>query len=83
MWLEVVANPTTDLLTLIVAADTEQNIDFSIFDLAGRSLLSSSGFFNRGYNSPYTIDVTALATGTYVLKAVSLTKQHVVKVVKM
>ncbi len=83
MWVDVVANPTADILTVIIAADTEQNIDFSIYDLAGRKVLSSNGFFSRGYNSPFTIDVTKLATGAYVLKAVSPTKQQVVKVVKM
>lgn len=83
VWLDVVENPTSDVLTLIIAADTEQSIEFLVFDLAGRKVLGSTGFFNRGYNSPFVVDISGLSKGAYVLKAISSARQQVVKIVKM
>lgn len=81
-WINAAPNPFVSGISLIVAADTEQRISFTLMDVAGRVVTTATADFNKGFNSPVTIDVSGLPAGVYILKAVSATKEQVLKLVK-
>ena len=61
--LEVYPNPTSDILNIVLQCADTQNVRVSISDVNGRKL------FERrfsGCNGLLTVDVSALASGTYV-----------------
>jgi len=82
-WVSAMPNPFYGDLVLVVAPDTEQRVEFSISDIAGKTVTTTSAPFNKGYNSPFTISLPGLPSGVYVLKAVSPTQQQVLKLLKL
>lgn len=81
-WVSAAPNPVNDVVNLIVAADEDQQVDFSITDVQGREVAQASKFFARGYNPSFTISLQGLPTGMYLLRAVSPTQQQVLRLVK-
>lgn len=81
-WVAAAPNPFSDRITLIVAPDTEQLVQFTITDITGRVIYSDNAFFNKGFNDPVSISIAGLPSGIYMLRAVSPTEQQVLKLVK-
>ena len=81
-WFIATPNPFSQELKLFVEPNTGGNIDFTLIDIAGRTVASLSYYFYKGYNAPVTLSVPYLPSGIYILKAVSSTQQQVIKVEK-
>jgi serine protease AprX len=81
-WVTAAPNPFVKDITLVLGPDTEQSVTFILTDVAGKQILEVSGAFNKGFNTPYDIELPNLPSGIYILKAVSPTKQQVLKLVK-
>jgi serine protease AprX len=81
-WVAASPNPFGKEITLIVAPDTEDAVEFSLTDIAGKTVTTASGKFYKGYNAPFSIALPVLPAGIYILKAVSSTQQQVLKLVK-
>ncbi|UZR99265.1 choice-of-anchor L domain-containing protein [Chondrinema litorale] len=74
-------NVFSETLNLMVTNATENNLDITIFDTAGKQILSQS---YEGENSTreFNFDLKHLQTGIYIVKVKSLTESVQVKVVK-
>jgi subtilisin family serine protease len=81
-WVSVSPNPFTTSVTISVSPDTEQTVHFSIMDVTGKVLATTSGTFYKGTNAPFSISIQGLSAGVYILKAVSETHEIVHKLVK-
>lgn len=81
-WVSAAPNPVNNVVNLIVAADEDQEVDFSILDVSGRVVVVAKRFFTRGYNPAFTIELGNLPTGIYMLRAVSPTQQQVLRLEK-
>ena len=81
-WIIASPIPFNDQLKLSVNPDTDGNIDFMIADMSGRSLLSFSHYYSKGLSSNESLSLNYLPSGIYLLRAVSGTRQQVIKLVK-
>jgi hypothetical protein len=82
-WVAVAPNPVASSLNLLVSLEKDENVNFRVIDISGRTVLTASHYFYWGYNPAYSINVSSLPKGMYFVKAVSATRQAVVKVEKL
>jgi subtilisin family serine protease len=78
----VTTNPFLNELDLVLSPYIDQQVDFKVVDLTGKTVYTTSAFFHKGINNPFRISLPDLPSGVYLLKAVSATDQQVLKVVK-
>ncbi len=81
-WVSVTTNPFLSELDLVLSPYIDQQVDFRVMDLTGKTVYTTSAFFHKGINNPFRISLPDLSSGVYLLKAVSATDQQVLKVVK-
>ena len=62
-------NPTHQLLNVVLEAPAGQKVQLLITDLAGKMVQQQTIYLQKGVNSK-TVNVAALAKGTYILKVV-------------
>jgi Secretion system C-terminal sorting domain len=60
-------NPASNLVNLELQLKQSANINWQLFDAAGKMVLSNNGFLNYGLHK-LSIDVSAFANGYYILK---------------
>jgi hypothetical protein len=60
-------NPATDQLFVQPGSDVAENVEITIYDLAGRNIRSTRKYYNG--DSSISIDVSSLNIGIYILKA--------------
>lgn len=65
-YIRVYPNPFHDQLTVHAYMDHAGELDFRLFDILGRVILSGRYFLNQGYNDEFII-TGPLSRGTYVL----------------
>lgn len=75
-------SPFTNNLQLAFSPSADGNINFTITDMAGKTVSSFQIFASKGYNEPITIPLSTLPTGLYILKAVSSTQQQTLRLMK-
>lgn len=80
-WVAVLPNPSDGVLKLVVSPEQDTQVDFSVFDVAGKNVLSWRSTFTRGLNEPVAVDLRHLPRGMYVLKAASSAQQQILKVI--
>lgn len=81
-WIIPMPNPFTSELKLALSPESDNEFDFRIVDVTGKTVVSFSHFFYKGYNLPYTISLQALPTGIYILRANSPTQHKTIKLEK-
>ena len=82
-WIIVVPNPFINELNIAASPDTDEEVDFELIDMAGRTVSSFSRFLYKGYNKPFTTYIPEVPAGIYILKAISATQQQVTKLEKL
>jgi serine protease AprX len=82
-WIVAAPNPFTDEINLTVLLNISQDVDFTLMDMTGKTVASLHQFLASGYSSPLTIRVPSLPAGIYMLRAVSGTRQQVLKIEKL
>ncbi len=82
-WLIPMPNPFSGEVRIAVSPDSDNNVDFQLMDVTGKSVISFSRYLFKGNNTPITLSLTGLPCGIYLLKAVSPTQQKVVRLEKM
>lgn len=80
-FIAVLPNPSEGKIKLLIVPDADQHVDIMLCDIAGRRVLQASGDFLKGPNEPVPFDLASLPRGVYFLKAISHTRQQVVKVI--
>lgn len=81
-WVIATPNPFTSELILSVSPDTNQDVNFELCDMTGKTIISFTRSLNKGNNTPITISMPWLSAGIYILKAVSATQQQTVRIQK-
>lgn len=66
----VYPNPATNQVNLTVTVQRKENLNYFIFDNAGRKLIQNSAQVSAGLNSLY-VDINKLSAGIYYLKLIS------------
>lgn len=82
-WLITMPNPFSGEVRIAVSPDSDNNVDFQLMDVTGKTILSFSRYLFKGNNTPITLSLAGLPCGIYLLKAVSPTQQKVVRLEKM
>jgi len=82
-WIIVAPNPFMNELNIAASPAANEQVDFVLLDMAGRTVSSFSRFLYKGYNKPFTASIPELPSGMYILKAVSATQQHITKLEKL
>ncbi len=82
-WLIPMPNPFNGEVRIAVSPDSDNNVDFQLMDVTGKTILSFSRYLFKGNNTPITLSLTWLPGGIYMLKAVSPTQQKVVRLEKI
>lgn len=82
-WLIPMPNPFSGEVRIAVSPDSDNNVDFQLMDVTGKTILSFSRYLFKGNNTPITLSLAGLPSGIYMLKAVSPTQQKVVRLEKM
>ncbi|MFN8242760.1 MAG: T9SS type A sorting domain-containing protein [Ferruginibacter sp.] len=60
-------NPVRQQLPLQFTVEADQEVAIAVYDLAGRKLIGQQAFIKKG-TSGYSVDISALARGQYLLK---------------
>lgn len=81
-WVKVIANPFYSELDLVLSPHIDQQVDFWLIDMTGKIVYSTGAQFHKGINSPFSMSLSGIPSGVYLLKAVSATDQQLLKVVK-
>jgi subtilisin family serine protease len=76
-------NPFENELKISLSLDADQFVDFCLMDVAGKVIFKGGSQFLKGNNVPYSIMLPVLPSGIYLFKAVSATRQQVLKVQKI
>jgi serine protease AprX len=82
-WVIANPNPFTGELKIEVSPDTDQYVDFELVDMTGKKIVTLHQYFYYGYNAPVTMAIPSLPSGVYILKAVSSTRQQIIKLQKL
>jgi subtilisin family serine protease len=82
-WITGLPNPFQDNLQLSIVGDTEQGISFNMVDVAGKTVFTGTSNIHKGHNMPVYISMQHLPSGIYILKAMTATRQHVLKLEKL
>lgn len=80
-WVSVMPNPSDGMIKLLVSADTDQRADVAIYDVTGKEVFTWGAMFHKGVNEPVALNLRALPRGMYALKAVSATRQQVLRII--
>lgn len=76
-------NPFKGEMQMVVTTDTDQYVDIALIDVTGRIVTTIHQLFTKQMATPVTVPVYELPHGLYFLKAVSPTRQQVLKVEKI
>ena len=84
-WIKAGPNPFSgNILLLHAYLNLEEDVQISICDAAGKTILQQSLHLYSGYNSPITVNMpNALPIGMYLLKATSAVGTTFIKLVKI
>ena len=82
-WVIAAPNPFNSDLKISVSQDTDQYVDMSIIDITGKTELTLHQYFYKGNSAPVSISLSALPAGIYILKAVSATRQQILRIEKL
>lgn len=82
-WVIKTSNPFSDKLTLDLTSDADQYIDITLMDMSGKTIVSLDRLFNKGFNAPVVWSLPGLPSGIYMLKAVSASKQQIIRLEKL
>jgi len=80
-WVAVLPNPSNGVVKVVVSPDEDGRVDFSVVDVAGKSVLTWHSTLTKGLNEPLALDLRHLPRGMYVLKATSSAQQQILKVI--
>lgn len=78
-WLTATPNPFRDDIMVTVTQNTDAVVSFRLTDMSGRIIVSAEQQFRSGSNIPFIIPCGNLPTGIYMLRAVSATREKVLK----
>ncbi|HEV8514154.1 MAG TPA: S8 family serine peptidase [Cyclobacteriaceae bacterium] len=79
---QVYPNPVTQYLKIVFKYPVDQTFMITAFNLTGQKVFEFSDFVSWD-NNPYSIDLSTLAAGLYLLKIQTPTSARTVKVVKV
>jgi len=63
---KIYPNPATDLVNIVFASGSLENLELKIYDVSGRSLISQK--FESSINGRYSLNVASLQSGMYVVE---------------
>ncbi len=81
-WVAVIPNPFHGDLRISAYPDTNSDVEFRLLDVTGKSITTMTTFLFKGYNPLFTLPVENLPDGIYFLKAISSSRQQVIRMVK-
>ena len=82
-WVIASPDPFVNELRLAVSPDTDGFVDLSLIDITGKTITTLRRQFYKGFNAPVSLSLPWLPSGVYILKAVSATKQQVIRLEKL